>query len=75
VSKLCTYREHPHPGPCHHPREADPTDKVRQHLRELERMIVALPAVTKDQSIAARRIRGMVGDQLAELSWWRPEAT
>jgi hypothetical protein len=55
--------------------EVDPTDKVRQHLRELERMIVALPADTKDQSLAARRIRSMVGDQLAELSWWRPEAT
>lgn len=56
------------------PSKLDPTDKVRQHLRELECMIVALPANTKDQSIAARRIRSMVGDQLAELTWWRPEA-
>jgi len=54
--------------------ELDPTDKVRQQLRELEHMIVALPANTKDQAIAVRRIRSMVGDQLAELSWWRSEA-
>ena len=73
-SKLCTYREHPHPGSCHYLPEVDPTDKVRQHLRELERLVVALPANTKDQSLAARRIRSMVGDQLAELTWWRPEA-
>jgi hypothetical protein len=74
-STLCTYREHPHPGPCHCLPDVDPTDKVRQHLRELERMIVALPADTKDQSIAARHIRSMIGDQLAELSWWRPKTT
>lgn len=73
-SKLCTYREHPHPGPCHYQRETDPTDKVRQHLRELERLVVALPADTKDRQVAAGRIRSMVGDQLAELTWWRPEA-
>ena len=52
--------------------EGDPTETVRRHLRELERMVVTLPVNTKDQEIAARRIRGMIGDQLAELSWWRP---
>jgi len=73
VSKLCTYREHPHPGPCHYLDDADPTEAVRQRLRDLERMIVTLPTDTEDRQVAARRIRSMIGDQLAELVWWRPE--
>jgi len=49
----------------------DPTDKVRQHLRELERLVANLPTDTRDQRVASSRIRSMVGDQLAELTWWR----
>jgi hypothetical protein len=56
------------------PEEYQPSgliDNVRQHLRELERFVANLPTDTRDQQIASRRIRSMVGDQLAELSWWR----
>lgn len=76
MSKLCTYREHPHPGPCHYllNEEAAPMDEaedVRQQLRDLERRVAALRTDTRDRQIASRRIRDMIGDQLAELVWWR----
>lgn len=53
--------------------DQDPTEPIRDHLRKLERMVVAkLPTDTRDRKIAAQRIRSWIGDQLAELTWWRP---
>lgn len=46
-------------------------EKVREALRKLETMVIGLDINTPDQAKAVARIRGMIGEQLAELTWFR----
>jgi len=46
-------------------------EQIRDQLRSLESAVAALPKDTDDQRTAVHRIRTMIGDQLAELTWWR----
>lgn len=52
---------------------SDPTVRIRELLKELEREVATLPADTRDRVIGRRQISQLQYDMYCELTWWRPK--